>query len=367
MIAFSKIKKLFQIKSLIILSLIAATIKLFEQFLKGRYFHDFEVFFEAIKTLKNDGNPYVSSLDLPYPYPPLISNILSNFDPEIFSFFYISIYLTLIFLLYFLSNKKFRISYLISIGISGILIKSLLTGNIINIFYILLIFSIIYHFKYKNFLPFYICVFFMSLIKFNFIILFLLPLLVNKNFKKELINFIIGISIISLIYLYQYKYMNIELMNFFEVLKSLNTADHGSSLFSFLNYKINLSIYLSIILHSSLFIFLIGFVLLKKNEMNNNLYFLIILVLLIFFNPRLKLYDVGFGLVLLNVAILYFSKKIILNFYIFNIIFIFIFKLISKNFALNLDNPKLLSWYIFILFIYFFLKKYSNLKIIKPN
>ena len=367
MIAFSKIKKLFQIKSLIILSLIAATIKLFEQFLKGRYFHDFEVYFEAIKTLNNDGNPYISSLDLPYPYPPLISNILSNFDPEIFSFFYISIYITLIFLLYFLSNKKFRISYLISIGISGVLIKSLLTGNISNIFYILIIFSMIYYSQYKNFLPFYICVFFMSSIKFNFIILFLLPLLINKNFKKELINFTICISSIFLIYFYQYKFMNMEFINFFENLKSNNFSDHGSSLFSFLNYKLNLSIYLSIIIHSSLFILLIGFVLLNKNKINNNLYPLLILILLIFSNPRLKLYDVAYGIILLNIAILYFSKTTILNFYTFNLILIFIFKLFSKNFGLHLENPKMLSWYIFILFIFYFLRKYSNLKLIKPN
>lgn len=367
MIALSKIKNLIQIKNLIVLSLIAATVKLLEQFIKGKYFHDFEVYFQVIRTLSNGGNPYISSLDLPYLYPPLISNILSNFNNEIFSFFYISIYITLIFILYFLSSKKFRISYLISIGVSGILIKSLLTGNISNIFYILLIFSIIYYSKYKNFLPFYICTFFMSLIKFNFIILFLMPILINKSFKKELINFIICISIIFLIYLYQYKFMNMEFMNFFEILLSSNSSDHGSSLFSFLNYKLNLSIYLSIILHSSLFIFLIGFVFLNKNKMNYNLYLLLIVILLIFSNPRLKLYDVAFGIILLNVAILYFSKKTILNFYTFNLVLIFIFKLFSKNFELNLENPKMLSWYILILFIFYFLKKYSNLKIIKPN
>ena len=367
MIALSKIKNLINIKNLIILSLTAASFKLLEQLIKGKYFHDFEVYFETIKTLNNAGNPYINSLDLPYLYPPLISSILSTFNNEIFSFIYISIYITLIFLLYFLSNKKFRISFLISIGISGILIKSLLTGNISNIFYILLIFSVIYYSKYKNFLPFYTCVFFISLIKFNFIILFLLPILINKNLKKELINFIICVSSIFLIYFYQYKFINTEFINFFEILRSSNSADYGSSLFSFLNYRLNLGMHLSILIHSSLFIFLIGFVLLNKNKIDFNLYLLLILILLIFSNPRLKLYDVAFGVVLLNTAILYFSKTIILNFYTFNLVLIFIFKLISKNFELHLENPKMLSWYIFILFIFYFLKKYFNLRLIKPN
>ena len=207
----------------------------------------------------------------------------------------------------------------------------------------------------------------MSLIKFNFIILFLLPLSINKNLKKELINLIICVSLIILIYFYQYKFINVEFINFFEILRSSNFDDHGSSLFSFLNYKLNLSIYLSIIIHSSLFIFLIGFVLLNKNKINSNLYVLLILILLIFSNPRLKLYDVAYGIILLNVAILYFSKTTILNFYTFNLVLIFIFKLFSKNFGLNLENPKMLSWYIFILFIFYFLRKYSNLKLIKPS
>ena len=149
---------------------------------------------------------------------------------------------------------------------------------------------------------------------------------------------------------------------FLEILINNNTYDHGSSLFSFFYYKLNLNIYLSILIHSSIFTFFIGFIFLNKNKIDKNFYLLLITILLIFANPRLKLYDVAFGIIFLNIAILYFPKKIILNFYTFNLYLIFIFKMISKNLELNLDNPKILSWYIFTLFFYYFFKKYSNIR-----
>ncbi len=176
-----KIKNLFQIKNLIIFSVILGIVKFIEQFTKGKYFHDFNVYLNAIKVLDNSGNPYFNIVELPYLYPPIISKLLETSNQSIFSFFYLVIYISIIFLVYIISEKNFKTSLLISLGVGGILVKSLLTGNISNIFYFLIIFSIFFYYKKNNFLPYYITVFFMSVIKFNFIILFLLPVIINQK------------------------------------------------------------------------------------------------------------------------------------------------------------------------------------------
>ena len=188
MISKIKIKNLFQIKNLIIFSLILGIIKFIEQLIKGKYFHDFNVYLNAIKVLDNSGNPYSIIIDLPYLYPPIISKLLETSNQSVFSFIYLIIYITIIFLVYIISEKNFKTSLLISLGVGGILVKSLLTGNISNIFYFLIIFSIFFYFKKNNFLPYYISVFFMSVIKFNFIVLFLLPIIINQNKVKEFLK-----------------------------------------------------------------------------------------------------------------------------------------------------------------------------------
>ena len=66
MISKIKIKNLFQIKNLIIFSVILGIIKSIEQLIKGKYFHDFNVYLNAIKVLDNSGNPYSNIIDLPY-------------------------------------------------------------------------------------------------------------------------------------------------------------------------------------------------------------------------------------------------------------------------------------------------------------
>ena len=101
MIVLNKIKNLFQIKGLIIFSLIAGIIKLTEQISKGKYFHDFDVYDKAIRLLNNYESPYLTNWDLPYLYPPLISNIISKFNSEIFSIIYVVVYISIVFLIYF--------------------------------------------------------------------------------------------------------------------------------------------------------------------------------------------------------------------------------------------------------------------------
>ena len=143
MITLSKVKNLFQIKNLIILSLISAIIKIIEQISKGQYFHDFDVYIKTLKVLDNFGNPYLNDIyfikELPYIYPPIISKLLEISNEYIFSFIYILIFISIFFFVYFTSNKKIKIPLLISLGANGILIKSLMTGNISNIFYFLII------------------------------------------------------------------------------------------------------------------------------------------------------------------------------------------------------------------------------------
>ena len=78
MISNIKIKNLFQIKNLIIFSLILGIIKFVEQLIKGKYFDDFNVDLNAIKVLDNSGNPYSIIIDLPYLYPPIISKLLET-------------------------------------------------------------------------------------------------------------------------------------------------------------------------------------------------------------------------------------------------------------------------------------------------
>lgn len=362
MISFIKIKNLFQIKSLIILSLTLGAIKLVEQFIKGKYFHDFDVYINAIKILNNFGNPYENPWILPYLYPPIVTKLLDVTNENFFTFFYIIIYLGIIFFVYATSNKKFKISFLISLGVSGILIKSLMTGNISNIFYFLIIISIFYYNKNKNFLPYYFTVLVMCVVKFNFLILFLLPIIVDKDKKNEFLYLIGFVSILSIIYTYQYFYMNLDFINFIKILKGYNAHDSGSSIFAYLNYKLEFSVLTSAFIHSSFFAILFLLIVKFKNKFDSKFFLLLILILLIFTNPRLKLYDVAFGIVFLNFAILYFNKKIILNFYLFNIILIFFIKEITKYFDLNIGNPKMLTWYIFILFFYYLFKKYPGLK-----
>ena len=134
-------------------------IKLIEQLIKGKYFHDFDVYLHAIKVLNNFENPYLNITELPYLYPPIISKLLEISNQSIFSFIYIIFYVTIIFYVYSISKKKIKISLLISLGVGGILIKSLMTGNIANIFYFLIIISIIHYNNKKNFLPYYITIF----------------------------------------------------------------------------------------------------------------------------------------------------------------------------------------------------------------
>ncbi len=362
MISLIKIKNIFQIKSLIIFSLVFGSIKLVEQLIKGKYFHDFNVYINTIKILNNFGSPYTDPLILPYLYPPIVTNLFEISNEKLFTFFYIIIYLGIISLVYVISNKKFKISFLISLGVGGILIKSLMTGNISNIFYFLIIISIFFYNKNKNFLPYYLTVLIMSVVKFNFFILFLLPIIVKKERKNEFLYLIGFVSILSIIYIFQFIYMNLDFINFINILKGYNVHDSGSSIFAYLNYKLELNVFISAFIHSSFFAILLLLIIKYKNKFEPQFFLLTILILLIFTNPRLKLYDVAFGIIFLNLAILYFNKKIILNFYTFNIFFIFFIKEITKYFDLNVGNPKMLTWYIFVLFFYYLIKKYPKLK-----
>lgn len=367
-----KIKNLFQIKNLIIFSVILGIVKFIEQFTKGKYFHDFNVYLNAIKVLDNSGNPYFNIVELPYLYPPIISKLLETSNQSIFSFFYLVIYISIIFLVYIISEKNFKTSLLISLGVGGILVKSLLTGNISNIFYFLTIFSIFFYYKKNNFLPYYITVFFMSVIKFNFIILFLLPIIINQNKEKEkeFLKLIIFISTLALVYIYQYLFMNAQFLDFINTLKFYNlvgVGDRGNSIFVFLNYKLELNLFISAFIHLSIFACLLLILINKRTKIDPKFFLISILILLIFINPRLKLYDIAFGIVFLNLAILYLDKKTIINFFIFNLFVILFIKEVTKYYDLSLGNPYMLAWYIFIFFFYIVFKKYRIASFDKIN
>ena len=333
-------------------------LKLIEQLIKGKYFHDFDVYLHAIKILNNFENPYLNITELPYLYPPIISKLLQIFNQNTFTFIYLILYITIIFYVYIISKKKFKIALLISLGVGGVLIKSLMTGNIANIFYLLLIFSIIYYYDKRNFLPYYIAVFLISIIKFNFVILFLLPIIINQNIKKEFLKLSFFITFLSLIYIYQYIFMNLQFIEFINTLKSYIPFDAGSSIFAFLSYKLEINVFISALLHLSIFTLLLIILINKRDKIDPRIFILSILILLIFINPRLTLYDVAFGIVFLNLAILYLDKKTILNFFVFNLFGILFIKEITKYFDLNIGNPKMLAWYIFIFFFYNIFKKY---------
>ena len=367
MISKIKIKNLFQIKNLIIFSVILGIVKLIEQFTKGKYFHDFNVYLNAIKVLDNSSNPYFNIIELPYLYPPIISKLLETSHQSIFSFFYLVIYISIIFLVYIISEKNFKTSLLISLGVGGILVKSLLTGNISNIFYFLIIFSIFLYYKKNNFFYYYITVFFMSVIKFNFIVLFLLPIIINQNKVKEFLKLSIFTFFLISVYVYQYVFMNEQFLDFVSTLQSYNQLDGGSSIFAFLSYKIKLNFLISAMIHFSIFALLLFILNNQRKNIDPKVFLISILILLIFLNPRLKLYDVAFGIVFLNLAILYLDKKTIINFFIFNIFAIFLVKEITKFFDLSLGNPKMLGWYIFTFFFYIIFKKYRIASFEKLN
>ena len=124
---------------------------------------------------------------------------------------------------------------------------------------------------------------------------------------------------------------------------------------------------ISAIIHFSVFTLLLLILINQRKKINPKVFLLSILILLIFFNPRLKLYDVAFGVVFLNLAILYFDKKTIINFFTFNLFAIFLIKEITKFFDLSLGNPKMLAWYIFTFFFYIIFKKYRIANFDKLN
>ena len=97
MISNTKIKNLFQIKNLIIFSIFLGGIKLIEQLIKGKYFHDFDVYLNTINILNNSENPYLNFIDLPYLYPPIISKLLEISSQDVFSFVYLIIYISIIY------------------------------------------------------------------------------------------------------------------------------------------------------------------------------------------------------------------------------------------------------------------------------
>ena len=361
MISNTKINNLFQIKNLVIFSIILGGIKLIEQLIKGKYFHDFDVYLNAMNVLNNSGNPYYNIWELPYLYPPIISKLLEISNQSLFGIIYSISYISTIFLVYIISEKNFKISLLISLGVSGILIKSLLTGNISNIFYFLIIISIFFYYKKQNFLPYYISVFFMSMVKFNFIILFLLPIIINQNRRKEFLNLFIFTIFLTSIYIYQYVFMNEQFFDFVKSLKVYNHHDRGNSIFVFFYYKLEMNLLISALIHLSIFAALLFFLINKKNKIDPKIFLLSILILLIFINPRFKLYDVAFGIVFLNLAILYFDKKTIINFFVFNLFAIFLIKEITKFLDLGIGNPNHLAWYIFIFFFLILFKKYQIL------
>ena len=210
----------------------------------------------------------------------------------------------------------------------------------------------------------------MSVIKFNFIILFLLPIIINQNKKKEFVKLIIFISTLALVYIYQYLFMNAQFLDFINTLKFYNlvgVGDRGNSIFVFLNYKLELNLFISAFIHLSIFACLLIILINKRTEIDPKFFLISILILLIFINPRLKLYDIAFGIVFLNLAILYLDKKTIINFLIFSLLIILFIKEVTKYYDLSLGNPYMLAWYIFIFFFYIVFKKYRIASFDKIN
>jgi len=361
-----KINQLLQIKNLVIISTIFGLIKLIEQLLKSEYFHDFEVYVNTIHVLQNFGNPYLEDWNLPYLYPPMISEFLRIIDIEIFKFFYIMLYLALIFFCFVFVNKIFRTSILISLGVSGILIESLMTGNISNIFYLLLIVTLFNYLIKKQTIPYYFSIILMSVFKFNFVIFIFLPILTADNFKKEFKNISISTFFILIVYLYQYNFMSNEFTDFVQSLKKNNLNDHGWSIFSLLNYNLNFNFFISAFIHMGFFISIIFLIYLNKSKTGYELYVLLIIIVFIFLNPRLKLYDVAFGLIFLNVAITYLKQSFILKFYIFNIFIILIIKSLLKFINFNYQD-ELLVWMVVMYFSYLIIKDKKLLNLIKNN
>ena len=108
MISNTKINNLFQIKNLVIFSVILGGIKLIEQLIKGKYFHDFDVYLNAMNVLNNSGNPYYNIWELPYLYPPIISKLLEISNQSLFGIIYSITYISTIFLVYIISEKNYQ-------------------------------------------------------------------------------------------------------------------------------------------------------------------------------------------------------------------------------------------------------------------
>ena len=68
--------------------MILGIVKFIEQFTKGKYFHDFNVYLNAIKVLDNFSNPYSNIIELPYLYPPIISKLLETSNQSILASIY---------------------------------------------------------------------------------------------------------------------------------------------------------------------------------------------------------------------------------------------------------------------------------------
>jgi len=363
----NKFDQVLQIKNLVIISIIFGIIKFVEQLLKSEYFHDFEVYVNTINVLQNFGNPYLENWTLPYLYPPIVSEFLRIINVEIFKVVYIILFILLIFFCLFFVNKVFRISIFISLGVSGILIKSFMTGNISNIFYLLLIITLFIYLTKKQTMPYYFSTILMSVFKFNFIIFIFLPILTSKNFKKEFKNISLCIFFILAIYLYQYNLMTNEFTDFIQSLKGRNLIDHGWSIFSLLNYNLNINFLTSAFVHMTFFISILFLIYLNKNKLEDELYILLIIIVFVFLNPRLKLYDVAFGLIFLNIAITYLKQSLVLKFYVFSIFVIFFIKSLFKLINFNYYQAELLVWMVVLYFSYLIIKDKKLLNLTKKN
>ena len=132
-------------------------------------------------------------------------------------------------------------------------------------------------------------------------------------------------SFVMAIYIYQYNFMSNDFTDFMQTLKNYNLNDYGWSIFSLLNYNLNFNFFISAFIHMGFFISILLSIYLNKNKLEEELYVLLIIIILIFLNPRLKLYDVAFGLIFLNIAINYLKQSSVLKFYVFNIFVIVIF------------------------------------------
>tara|TARA_B100000683_G_C12254196_1_gene458784 strand:- start:222 stop:707 length:486 start_codon:yes stop_codon:yes gene_type:complete len=155
-----------------------------------------------------------------------------------------------------------------------------------------------------------------------------------------------------------------EFLDFINTLKFYNltgVGDRGNSIFVYLNYKLEINLFISALIHLSIFAALLFLLVSKRDKINPKIFLASILILLIFINPRLKLYDIAFGIVFLNLAILYLDKKTIISFFVFNLFVILFIKEVTKYYDLNLGSPYMLAWYIFIFFFCIIFKKYQIL------